>query len=199
MASSGRIWCATTNPGKIAEFRLGARRAGFEVEPLPGLRELAAPEETGATFADNAGIKALYYSRFAPGPLFVDDSGLAVDALGGAPGVYSARYAGAEATDAANNRLVLEHMEGETERTARFIAVVALAEAGKLIGTFEGVVEGQLLRAPRGTGGFGYDPLFFYPPFGCTLAEASAERKLEVSHRGRAMDKMFDYLRLARR
>ncbi len=199
MSTLARIWCATTNPGKIAEFQLGGLRAGFDVQTLPGLRGVEAPKETGVTFAENAILKARYYSRFAPDPVFVDDSGLAVDALNGAPGVWSARYAGADADDEANKRLVLEKMKGVRNRTARFVAVIALAEAGESIETFEGVVEGELLDAPRGSGGFGYDPLFFYPPFGCTLAEAAAERKIEVSHRGRALEKLFAYLAARRR
>ena len=199
MSTLERIWCATTNPGKTREFQLGGLRAGFDVQTLPGLRDLASPEETGATLAENAAIKAVYYSRFAPDAVFVDDSGLAVDALAGEPGVRSARYAGPEASDQDNNRLLLERMQDVSNRAARFVAVIALAEAGQLIRTFEGAVEGELLREPRGPGGFGYDPLFFYPPFGCTLAEASAERKIEVSHRGRALEKLFAYLIAQRR
>ena len=152
----------------------------------------AAPE--GVTARLNAIIKALYYSRHAPEPVFVDDSGLAVDALGGAPGVWSARYAGPDSGDLANNELLLERMQGQANRAARFVSIVALARGGELLETFEGVVEGELLTEPRGDGGFGYDPLFFYPPFGCTLAEATAERKLTVSHRGQALEKLFAYL-----
>jgi len=188
------LYCATTNPGKLREFRLAAERwtgHAITVETVPGLHEIEPPEETGATFADNAILKAVYYSRFASGPVFADDSGLAVDALGGAPGVHSARYAGPEANDAANNALVLERMRGVADRRARFVCVIALAAQGELMETFEGVVEGELLDAPRGTGGFGYDPLFYYPPFGCTLAEASAEQKLAVSHRGQALSALF--------
>lgn len=188
------LYCATTNPGKLREFRLAAERwtgHAVTVETVPGLKEIDPPEETGVTFAENAALKAVYYSRFAPGPVFADDSGLAVDALGGAPGVYSARYAGESATDADNNALVLARMQGIADRRARFVCVIALASAGELVETFEGVVEGELLDAPRGTGGFGYDPLFYYPPFGCTLAEASAEQKLAVSHRGQALSALF--------
>jgi len=188
------LYCATTNPGKLREFRLAAERwsgQAIAVETVPGLKEIEPPEETGATFAENAALKAVYYSRFAPGPVFADDSGLAVDALGGAPGVYSARYAGPAATDADNNALVLERMQGEANRRARFVCVIALAAQGAVVDTFEGVVEGELLEAPRGAGGFGYDPLFYYPPFGCTLAEASAEQKLAVSHRGQALSALF--------
>lgn len=188
------LYCATTNPGKLREFRLAAERwtgHAVTVETVPGLKEIEPPDETGVTFAENAALKAVYYSRFAPGPVFADDSGLAVDALGGEPGVYSARYAGESATDAANNALLLARMQGVAGRRARFVCVIALASAGELVETFEGVVEGELLDAPRGTGGFGYDPLFYYPPFGCTLAEASAEQKLAVSHRGKALSALF--------
>lgn len=199
MSTLARIYCATTNPGKLREFQLGGLRAGFDVQSLPGLRDLPAPEETADTFTGNAAIKALYYSRHAPERVFVDDSGLAVDALGGAPGVWSARYAGPNSDDLANNQLVLERMRGQTDRAARFVAVVALAQRGAMLETFEGVVEGELLSEPRGPGGFGYDPLFFYPPFGCTLAEATAGQKLTVSHRGQALAKLFAYLLLIRR
>ena len=194
MPALRRIYCATTNPGKLAEFQLGGLRAGFDVHALPGLRGIEAPEETGTTFAANAALKARYYSRFAPEPVFADDSGLAVDALGGAPGVWSARYAGEGAADADNNRLVLERMHGQSNRAARFVCVIAVARAGELLAEFEGVVEGELLAELRGAGGFGYDPLFYYPPFGCTLAEASAEQKLTVSHRGQALAQLFTYL-----
>ena len=190
------LYCATSNPGKLREFQLAAERLagpGLHVETVPGLAALEAPEETGATFAENAALKAIHYSQHAPGPVFADDSGLAVDALDGAPGVYSARYAGPSANDAENNALVLERMRGVTPRTARFVCVIALADRGRLVKTFTGTVEGELLEAPRGAGGFGYDPLFFYPPFRCTLAEATAEQKLGVSHRGQALSQLFRF------
>jgi XTP/dITP diphosphohydrolase len=126
--------------------------------------------------------------------LFVDDSGLAVDALGGAPGVYSARFAGPNATDEQNNQLLLDRMRGETNRNARFVCVVALAKSGRMLHTFRGEVEGSLTEAPRGPNGFGYDPLFFYQPFGCTFGEAALDRKMEVSHRSRALQAMREYL-----
>jgi XTP/dITP diphosphohydrolase len=188
-----RLYCATTNPGKLREFRL-ALADSLEVEALPGLASITPCEETGVTFEENAVQKALYYSKHCDGHLFVDDSGLEVDALGGAPGVYSARYAGVGATDEANNRLVLDRMRGIAERTARFVCVVALAKSGKLVRTFRGEVGGLLAEEPRGLNGFGYDPLFYYPPFGCTFGEAPVERKMEVSHRSRALDSMRDYL-----
>lgn len=167
----------------------------FEVQPLPGSAALEPCEETGATFEENAIQKALYYSKHCDGYLFVDDSGLEVDALGGAPGVYSARFAGPDATDDANNRLLLERMQGVQNRSARFVCVVALAKSGRLIQTFRGVVEGRLIEEPRGTNGFGYDPLFFYSPFGCTLGQALVERKMEISHRGKALRALRDYLK----
>jgi XTP/dITP diphosphohydrolase len=187
------LYCATTNPGKLREFRM-ALDGAVTVEPLPALASIAPPEETGATFEENAILKALYYSKHCGEYLFVDDSGIAVDALGGAPGAYSARWAGPEATDDANNRLLIERMQGVSNRAARFVCVVALAQSGRLVETFRGEVEGQLLEAPRGANGFGYDPLFFYPPFGCSFGEVRAERKMEVSHRGRALGAMLAYL-----
>ncbi len=182
------LYCATGNEGKLREFRLAAG-AGFAIEPLMGI---AAPEETGSTFEENAAEKAVYYSRSAPGLLFADDSGLEVDALDGAPGIYSARYAG---NDAANNARVLQELENVTNRAARFVSVIALAEQGRLVKTFRGEVEGEILSEARGTGGFGYDPLFWYPPFGCSLAEVEAERKHAVSHRGKALEAMLAWLR----
>jgi len=187
------LYCATTNPGKLREFRL-ALQDSFDVQTLPALGSIPVAPETGATFEENATEKALYYSKHCDGLLFVDDSGLSVDALNGAPGVYSARYAGPDATDQANNQLVLERMRGVANRTARFVCVVALAESGRLIETFRGEVEGILTESPRGENGFGYDPLFFYPPFGCTFGEAPLEKKMHVSHRARALSALRDYL-----
>jgi XTP/dITP diphosphohydrolase len=188
------LYCATTNPGKFREFALAAERFGagrFTVAPLPGLREISPCEETGATFEENAMQKAIYYGARTDGYLFADDSGLEVNALGGAPGVHSARFAGPDATDEANNRLLLERLQGIEDRSARFVCVIALTHAGRLVSTYRGEVPGEILRAPRGHEGFGYDPLFYYPPFGTTLAAVSPERKLEVSHRGRALAAMF--------
>ncbi len=188
-----RIWCATGNPGKLREFRLAGSVLGIEVEPLPGLKSIEAPEETGATFEENAALKAAYYSRFAPGLLFADDSGLEVDALGGEPGVLSARYAGGLGDDA-NNALVLERLGDRSDRTARFVCVIAVAEAGVVKATFRGTVEGEILREVRGGGGFGYDPMFYYPPFGCSFGEVDGERKFGVSHRGAASRAMLGWL-----
>ena len=192
-----KLYCASTNRGKLREFRLAVVRLGqqqFEVDPAPGLEDMEPCEETGMSFEENAVQKAVYYSRSAPGLLFADDSGIEVRALGGAPGVNSARYSGPGATDESNNRLVLEKLYCVDDRAAQFVCVIALAQQGRLVATFRGVVEGAILHEPRGAGGFGYDPLFFYPPLGCAFAEIPAEAKLTVSHRGRALTKMLEYL-----
>lgn len=191
------LYCATTNPGKLREFRLAAERFGrgqVEIESLPDLGALAPVEETGDTFEANAVQKALYYSRHAPDLLFAEDSGLEVDALGGAPGVRSARFAGESATDQENNRLLLERLSGERNRAARYVCIAALAERGELVKTFRGTVDGEILESPRGENGFGYDPLFFYPAYGAAFAEVSPDRKLMVSHRGRAIALLLGWL-----
>jgi XTP/dITP diphosphohydrolase len=188
-----KLFCATTNSGKLREFQMALDNS-FQVESLPGLASIQPCEETGVTFEENAIQKALYYSKHTDQYLFVDDSGLEVDALGGAPGVYSARFAGPHATDAANNQLLLDRMQGFSDRAARFVCVVALAESGRWLRTFRGEVEGLLTAAPQGSNGFGYDPLFFYPPFGCSFGEAPLNRKMEVSHRSKALRAMREYL-----
>jgi XTP/dITP diphosphohydrolase len=189
-----KIHCATGNPGKLREFQLAGQLLGIDVEPVEGLKSIPAPEETGATFEENARLKAEYYSKFAPGLVFADDSGLEVDSLDGAPGVYSARYAGEGATDAANNELLLANVADKVDRTARFVCVIALAEAGKTIQTLRGEVEGRILAEAQGPGGFGYDPLFFYPPFACSFGEVDDALKFSVSHRGNALREMLHYL-----
>jgi XTP/dITP diphosphohydrolase len=177
------IYCATGNPGKLREFRLAGELLGIDVQPLADIKTIVAPEETGATFEANARLKAEYYSGFAPGPLFADDSGLAVDALDGAPGVYSARFAGEHASDEENNHLLLDRLTDCADRAARFVCVIALAEGGRTLQTFRGEVEGEILHEARGPGGFGYDPLFYYPPFGCSFGEVDGPKKFDVSHR----------------
>jgi XTP/dITP diphosphohydrolase len=189
-----KVYCATGNPGKLREFQLAGELLAIDVEPLAGLKDITPPEETGATFEANASLKAAFYSRFAPGILFADDSGLAVDGLDGAPGVYSARYAGPHATDRENNELLLQRLAGNPNRTARFVCVIALAENGAVDQTFRGEVEGEILPAPRGPGGFGYDPLFYYPPFGCSFGEVDGPKKFDVSHRGTALRALLKYL-----
>jgi len=185
------IYCATSNPGKLREFQLAA--PDFELRQLP--RPVPPPEETGATFEENAIGKAEYYGGFTDGYLFADDSGLEVDALDGAPGVHSARYAGSDATDAANNALLLENIREHADHSARFVCVIALVKDGKLVRTFRGAVEGRILDSARGSGGFGYDPLFYYEPFECTFGEAPIADKMRVSHRAQALEAMFTFLR----
>lgn len=185
------VYCATSNPGKLREFQLAA--PDFEVRALPD--PPPPPEEHGATFEANAIEKALAYGAHTGGYLFADDSGLEVDALGGAPGVHSARYAGPSATDEANNALLLNRLRGIENRAARFVCVIALVRSGALIKTFRGTVEGRIIDAPRGSGGFGYDPLFYCEAFGCTFGEAAIEQKMLVSHRAQALEAMFTYLR----
>jgi XTP/dITP diphosphohydrolase len=189
-----RLYCATGNAGKLREFRMAAEQA-VEIEYLEAYRQLPPCVEDGETFEANAIRKALHYAPHAPGLLFADDSGLEVDALGGAPGVYSARFSGPHATDESNNRLLLEKLRGVKNRAARFVCAIALVDRDRLVGVYHGAVEGTLLEEERGTGGFGYDPLFYCPAFGCTFGEATAEQKFSLSHRGQALRGMLRMLR----
>jgi XTP/dITP diphosphohydrolase len=185
------VYCATSNRGKLREFQLAAPDLDVRVLPDPP----PPPEEHGHTFEANAIEKALAYGAHIDGYLFADDSGLEVDALSGAPGVHSARYAGPHATDQDNNALLLERLRGIENRTARFVCVIALVRGGALIKTFRGTVGGRIIDAPRGSGGFGYDPLFYCEAFGCTFGEAAIDQKMLVSHRAQALEAMFTYLR----
>ncbi len=191
-----RLLIATKNAHKTGEIRaiLGE---GWEVEDLNAYPEIAAPEETGATFAENAAIKALAASERFPGLVLADDSGLEVDALAGAPGVRSARYAGDRATDADNRAKLLLELDGTRgkSRAARFRCALALADGGSVLAAFDGTVEGVIINAARGGGGFGYDPLFV-PEGHCeTFAQLPAEVKNQLSHRGRALAKAGVWLR----
>ncbi len=177
---------------------MAAGHAPVEIELVPGFRDLPPAVEDGATFEENAVRKALHYGRHAAGLLFADDSGLEVDALHGAPGVYSARFSGPHATDESNNRLLLEKLQGVEDRTARFVCVIALVSGGAVRGVYRGAVQGRILDGPRGTGGFGYDPLFYYPPFDRTFGEATDEQKFSASHRGQALQAMLADLRAGR-
>lgn len=195
------LYACSSNPGKLNEFALAARHsaiAGLEILPLPGMGRIATPEETGATFQENAAIKALYYSGFTDELVFADDSGIEVDALGGEPGIFSARYAGSQATDESNNELLLTRLRHELNRHGRFACSIAVAQKARLITTTQGTVEGEILEAPRGENGFGYDPLFFYPPLGCSFAELTGEAKFAVSHRGNALRSLFAQLELSK-
>jgi len=168
----------------------------WTVEPIPNLLRLPPCAETAPTFAGNAKIKALHYSRFAQELVFADDSGLEVDALRGAPGVRSRRFAGPGATDADNRAKLLVLLGGVpmSKRTARFVCELAVARGGELLAEFRGLSEGLILTAPRGDGGFGYDPLFLDPESDKTYAELSQTEKLARSHRGRALQAMLEWL-----
>lgn len=201
------LYAATTSQGKLRDFRTAAQAHSVRIEILPGLEEIAAPEENGSTFEANAMLKAVYYSRYLPGELVLaDDSGLEVDALSGAPGVRSARFA-ADAglvdspdandnTDVWNNMLLLQRLAGIPAplRTARYRCVLACAKDAAIYQTAEGSVEGMILDAPRGMGGFGYDPLFYLPQLDRTIAEIDLETKLGLSHRGRAIAALLGML-----
>ena len=182
------LYCASGNPGKLREFRM----ASPQIEPLLDVPPCA---ETGGTYEENAIQKAVYYSPHADGILFADDSGLEVEALGNAPGIFSARYAREGASNRENNELLLRNLWGVSHRRARFVCVVALAKRGKLVQTFRGEVEGEILEELRGEHGFGYDPLFYYPPFGKSFGEIPDEDKFAVSHRGIALTMMLNYLK----
>lgn len=196
-----RLYCATGNPGKLREFRLAADNAPVEIELIPDFKRIPPCVEDGATFEANAIIKARHYAAAfqppdggAPALVFADDSGLEVDALGGEPGVLSARYCGHHGDDEANNRLLLERLRGVENRTARFVCAIALVEGERLVGVYREAVEGRIIDEARGAGGFGYDPLFFYPPFNCTFGQAGAQEKFTVSHRGKALRAMLAQL-----
>ena len=166
----------------------GTHSLSFELDLLPGFDTLPAFEENALTFAENAAGKALYYSRHAEGLVFADDSGLLVPALGGAPGVHSARYAGTGATSAQRSEKLLGVMRDVTgaERSAYFVCAIALAEHGRAMAIVTDRVDGVILESPRGVGGFGYDPVFYFSALGRTFAELSAEEKNQLSHRGKA-------------
>jgi XTP/dITP diphosphohydrolase len=190
------VYLASTNPGKLREFKHAAETRGIDVELLPGIEGLPVCVEDGNTFEENACKKALFYSQWTDGMVFADDSGIAVDALGSRPGVFSARYAGPEADDEANNQKLLRELASvpASDRTAHYACIIALARRGKILTVVEGRAEGLIQDEPQGTGGFGYDPYFFYPPLNRTFAELSLEEKFEVSHRGEAFRRLLDYL-----
>jgi len=185
---------ATRNAHKTREFRELLGR-GYNVIDLAGFPEIAMPQETGATFAENARLKAVSLSTDQNLLVIADDSGLEVDALSGAPGIYSARYAGENAGDDANIKKLLQELKSVAHRAARFRCVIALASAGKVLGTFEGVVEGIIVDPPRGNAGFGYDPVFQPNGFEQTFAEMPSELKNEISHRAKAIAALRDALR----
>ncbi len=187
------LYAATSNPGKLRDFAAHA-----DLQPLPGLADIPPPPEAAPTFAENARTKAIYYSLQRPGlPVLADDSGLEIDALHGAPGARSARYADDQnyvtrrplPIDQRNNLCVLDALATtrDGDRQARYRCALALARDGKILAEADGSVEGEILAIPRGNSGFGYDPLFLLPDLGVTMAELNPEEKLALSHRGRAL------------
>jgi len=193
-----KLFLASSNPGKLGEFRGLARTAeidlSVEMELLPGFDSLPSFEENAPTFAENALGKALHYSRLQEeGCVFADDSGLVVPALGGAPGVHSARYAGAHASSAERIAKLLRELQGKTGqgRMAYFVCAIALAKVGRAIAVVTDRVDGEILEAVRGSGGFGYDPVFYFPSLGKTFAELTATEKNKDSHRGKAFRRML--------
>jgi len=200
------LYAATSNAGKLRDFATAAAVHGISIEPVPGLATIPAPPEDEPTFEGNAREKAVYYSQFAPGQIVIaDDSGLEVDALEGAPGVRSARYAEdslypqtpGSTTDERNNACLLHALTDIPDacRDGRYRCVLAAARDGLVLHTAEGSVEGRILHAPRGDGGFGYDPLFLVPELNQTMAEISLEAKHELSHRGRAFRALLASIR----
>jgi XTP/dITP diphosphohydrolase len=198
-----RVLIATSSPGKLRDFAAIAAPRDVTIEPLPNFASIPIAVEDGLTFEANARKKAEYYSVYAPGEIVLaDDSGLEVDALAGAPGVHSARYAadqphlvGNNTDDQANNaRLIRELRKISPEnRTARFVCVITAARDGQILSIFRGQAEGFLLDSPRGSNGFGYDPLFYFPSIQKTFAELSPEEKAQYSHRGAAFRNFLDW------
>ncbi|HOK53296.1 MAG TPA: XTP/dITP diphosphatase [Armatimonadota bacterium] len=188
---------ATGNPGKAREISRILADLDFDIRTLKDYPPMPEPEENAETFAGNAEIKALAAANHTGELAIADDSGLVVDALDGAPGVYSSRFAGENATDEERNEKVLQLLKDipDDQRTARFVAVAAIAEPGRIIATTEGKVEGIIAREPKGSNGFGYDPIFYVPEFGKTTAELSSEQKDAISHRGEAFRKAKEVLR----
>lgn len=197
MRAPVKLFLASSNPGKLAEYRVltltAAPILSLELELLPDFGCLPAFEENLPTFAENAAGKALHYSRLQEGLVFADDSGLVVPALGGAPGVHSARYAGAEASDSQRIEKLLSELRGTwgEERSAYFVCAITLSRKGRAITIVTDRVDGQILDAPRGSGGFGYDPVFYFPALRKAFAELTAEEKNKYSHRGKAFRKLL--------
>jgi XTP/dITP diphosphohydrolase len=191
-----RVFLATSNPGKVREYSELAGEFSVELKLIPNFREILLFEESAPTFAENAAGKAQQYSKHAPGIVLADDSGLVVPALGGAPGVHSARYAGPNASDADRVRKLLGAMEGKDgeARRARFVCVTAIAQQGRVVAIVSDFAEGLLTKEPRGMDGFGYDPIFFFERLGRKYAEISREEKNHYSHRGKAFRKALAVL-----
>jgi XTP/dITP diphosphohydrolase len=191
-----RVFLATSNPGKLREYSVLAAEFSVELALLPNFSEISIFEESAPTFAENAAGKAQHYGKHSSGIVLADDSGLVVPALGGAPGVHSARYAGPQASNTDRVRKLLRAMEGKEglERRARFVCVTAIALRGRVLAVVSDFAEGTLTKEPRGADGFGYDPIFFFEQLGRTYAELTREEKNKYSHRGKAFRKALAVL-----
>jgi XTP/dITP diphosphohydrolase len=190
------ILLASQNPGKTAEMRQLLAGLPFDVLRPADLGINEAPEETGTTFIENARLKARHYARKSGRLAVADDSGISVDAMGGAPGLYSSRFGGEGASDDDRNRLLLEKLAGvpDGKRTARFICAVSVVRGDEVLFEAEEKVEGRIAHAAAGPNGFGYDPIFFYPPFGKTFGDVPGAQKDTVSHRGKAFARLRRFL-----
>lgn len=192
-----KLFLASSNPGKLAEYRAltaaSTPTVPIDLQLLPRFDLLPSFEESAPTFAENATGKSLHYSQLSEGLVFADDSGLVVPLLGGAPGVHSARYVGGQATNSQRIKKLLREMHGTTgiERSAYFVCAIALAKYGRAMAIVTDRVHGEILEAPRGSGGFGYDPVFCFPALKKTFAEISKEEKNQLSHRGKAFRKLL--------
>ena len=194
LSPGDRLLVATTNPGKIREIQGILSDVPVTLVTLDGFPAVPEPEETGETFAENARLKALYYSSRFDVAAVADDSGIVIDALGGAPGVHSARWHGTHYP----TKFAVIYRElaarGLATSPARFVAHIAVARGGSILFEARGTIEGEIAPEPKGTHGFGYDPIFRYPPYGCTLAEVDGDRKAAVSHRGQAFRQLRGWL-----
>jgi XTP/dITP diphosphohydrolase len=188
-----KLFLASSNIGKLREYLELARGSGVTIELLPRFGEFPSFEESAPTFAENSVGKALHYSRFADEAVLADDSGLEVPVLDGAPGVFSARYAGPGASDADRVQKLLREMRGKegAERRARFVCVTAVARAGRAIAVVSDLARGVITEEPRGGGGFGYDPIFLFEELGRTYAELTPAEKNAYSHRGKSFSKLL--------
>jgi len=196
-----RLLVATTNQGKLREIRTLLMGVPIDLLSLADISPVAEPEETGATFEENARLKAFYYARHSGLWTVAEDSGLVIDAMDGEPGVYSARFLRPDATYPERFDEIFRRLRSRpaAPRTARFVAALASVEEGRVVYETTGIVEGEIAHAPKGRGGFGYDPIFLYPPYGMTLAEVSEAQKIAVAHRGIAFRAFAGWIREGRR
>ena len=190
-----QIVLATGNKGKIREFSEAFSHLSIDCVPVKAVISIAEPEETGTTFMENALLKARYYAKATNRPCLADDSGITVDVLNGAPGVYSARYAGRHGDDNANNEKLIRELQGQSNRTGHYVCALALVYPDGREVTAEGYCDGLVQDEPKGDNGFGYDPIFYFPPCQKTSAEMTLEEKNKYSHRAKALKKLYAILK----